>query len=497
MAPDQETGDAEESLLERDTITEPAVEFVIGPETGFAEEGFPYIGSATAPIVVVEFSDFHCPYCRRHNQETFPQFRENFIDTGLVQYIAKDLPLESLHPQARKAHRAAWCVALQDTTAFWWMHSQLYATQAQHARAENTPAFFETLVATYNATLPEGQGLDIQAFMACQQDFQSEVDQQIDRAIAEARSLDITGTPTFLIYYRDDPDRVLPISGAYEYEVFEDVANHLDQYLDRMEEEAAAPVELPYWISEEGLMPAQMWKVAPETGSEDTKGNWEGVTRAQDHFKGSPVAQVLVFEFSDFQCPYCQRHQETTQPALDEAYVNTGKIMWIYKHFPLAIHDYAPDAAEAAMCAGEQGQFWAMHDRLFVNPDAWAHADFLGVFLDFGRDLTAEATIANRHEVRIPSPLTDNPADWELSAMTTFDLDQFETCLADNDYQALINRSMEDVSGVVRGTPTFLVWHRRYGLLTQPLVGTLSEEDFVSIFDQIFEQLAELEGSDP
>lgn len=465
--------------------------------TGFTEDGFPYLGSPTAPIVVVEYSDFHCPYCQRHNQETFPQYRENFIRTGKVQYIVKDLPLESLHPQARSAHRAAWCAALQDTDAFWWMHSQLYATQAQHARAENPLAFFEALAVTYNDLPPAGQSLDIHAFMACQQDYRNEVNRHIDHAIEEAQDLGITGTPTFLIYYREDPDKVLPISGAYEYEVFEDVTNHLEPYLARMEEEAAAQGELPYWISEEGLLPERLWLEIPDSAPEGADLIWEGVTRAQDHFKGSPAAQVVVFEFSDFQCPYCRQHQENTQSALDAAYVRPGKIMWIYKHFPLDIHAYAPSAAEAALCAGEQGRFWAMHKRLFAYPDEWAHADYLATFLVYGQELAADATGADRMEVQVPSPMTADPAAWERTALPAFDVNQFETCLANNAYQQVIVQSMEDVSGVVQGTPTFLVWHRRYGLLTQPLVGSQPEEQFTSIFEQIFAQLAELEGTDP
>ncbi len=466
-------------------------------ETGFTEDDFLYIGSATAPIVVVEYSDFHCPYCQRHNQETLPRYRDHFIRTGQVQYITKDLPLEELHPQARHAHRAAWCAALQDSEAFWWMHSQLYATQAQHARTTDALAFFQALAVTYNDMLSAGQGLDVQAFMACQQDYHNEVNQHIDRSIEEARQLGITGTPTFLIYYREDPERVLIISGAYEYEVFEDVTNHLDTYLARMEEEASAQVELPFWITPEGLLPDQLWLAAQASVSTADSLHWEGVTRAQDHFKGSPLAQVVVFEFSDFQCPYCRQHQETTQPILDETYIQSGKIMWIYKHFPLHIHEYAPAAAEAALCAGEQGRFWAMHQELFVNPDEWTHPDHRDLFLAYGQALAENETETSRMAIQVPDPITLDPAAWERTAVPAFDVKRFEACLADNAYQEAIVRSMEDVSGIVQGTPTFLVWHRRYGLLTQPLVGSQSAQQFMGIFDQIFAQLAELEGTDP
>jgi hypothetical protein len=61
------------------------------------------------------------------------------------------------------------------------------------------------------------------------------------------------------------------------------------------------------------------------------------------------------------QCPFCQRHSLETQPVLDEQFVDTGKVLWIFKHFPLSIHPQAPAAGIAAECAADQGQFWEMH----------------------------------------------------------------------------------------------------------------------------------------
>ncbi len=469
-----------------------------GLATGFTAEGFPYMGSATAPIVVIEYSDFHCPYCQRHNQETLPLYLDHFVHTGLVQYVVKDLPLEELHPQARMAHRAAWCVALQDTDAFWWMHSQLYATQAQHARTPDTLAFFDALVLTYNEMRSEGQGLDMQAFSACQQNRHNEVDARIDRAMADAQQLGITGTPTFFFYYREEPDNALRISGTYEYEVFADVTHHLDQYLAEMAKEAVEPqVELPFWVSAEGLMPARLWRTVLHAEDDIDHPHWEGVTRAGDYFKGSPAAPVVVFEFSDFQCPYCQQHQVMAQPTLDEAYVDKGQVMWVYKHFPLmTLHAYAAQAAEAALCAGEQGHFGTLHTWLFTHMDTWAHADYRAAFQAYGQQLAATAPV-DRIEVQVPQSLTAvPPEDWVSTLLLPFDPDLFMACLDDNEYRPTIVQSMQDVSGVVQGTPTFLIWHRRYGLLTQPLTGSLPVEQFIGLFDQIFAQLAELEGRD-
>jgi protein-disulfide isomerase len=84
---------------------------------------------------------------------------------------------------------------------------------------------------------------------------------------------------------------------------------------------------------------------------------------------GSPVlgkesAPIAVVEFSDFQCPFCDRGGKTVKE-LQEKYPNDVKV--IFKHYPLPFHKQAPDASKAAIAAGEQGKFWEMHDWLFEN----------------------------------------------------------------------------------------------------------------------------------
>ena len=89
--------------------------------------------------------------------------------------------------------------------------------------------------------------------------------------------------------------------------------------------------------------------------------------------KGSPTAPVTVYEMSDFQCPYCRRFALSTFPALDSAYVATGKVRWVFINFPLtSIHDNALAAAEVALCAAQQNAFWRVHDLLYAHQDTWA-----------------------------------------------------------------------------------------------------------------------------
>jgi protein-disulfide isomerase len=100
--------------------------------------------------------------------------------------------------------------------------------------------------------------------------------------------------------------------------------------------------------------------------------------------KGSATAALSMIEFSDYQCPYCGRHTKDVNPQLQKDYVDTGKVRYVFFDMPLEqIHKSAFKAAEAAHCAGEQGKYWEMHDRLFANQqklEPWAdHAKALGL----------------------------------------------------------------------------------------------------------------------
>ena len=87
--------------------------------------------------------------------------------------------------------------------------------------------------------------------------------------------------------------------------------------------------------------------------------------------KGAPTARVAVIEFSDFECPFCGRHAINTLPALTKEYIDTGKVRYVFRNLPLeSIHPSALRAAFAAECAGEQGKYWQLHDRMFASQRA-------------------------------------------------------------------------------------------------------------------------------
>jgi len=82
---------------------------------------------------------------------------------------------------------------------------------------------------------------------------------------------------------------------------------------------------------------------------------------------GNANAKVTVIEFSDFQCPFCRKFWEDTFHQLKKDYIDTGKIKFVYRDFPLPFHPAAQPSAEAAECAHEQGKFWEYHDKMFTE----------------------------------------------------------------------------------------------------------------------------------
>lgn len=160
------------------------------------------LGNPDAPVTIVEFSDYQCPFCARHFQETWPQLQGEFVNTGRVRYVFKDFPLTGIHPQAPKAHEAARCAGEQD--AYWTMHDRLFAGQSEWAGRSNHVDVFKR----YAAEL----GLDTAAFDACLDS--GRWTSAVNTDLAEGISLGAKGTPTFFI-------NGYPLVGAQPYETFQ------------------------------------------------------------------------------------------------------------------------------------------------------------------------------------------------------------------------------------------------------------------------------------
>jgi protein-disulfide isomerase len=106
---------------------------------------------------------------------------------------------------------------------------------------------------------------------------------------------------------------------------------------------------------------------APQQGGEQITKAKVGIEGA--YTMGSKDAPLTMVEFTDFQCPFCERFHVSTFAELKRDYIDTGKLRFVSRDLPLDFHPNAMQAAEAARCAGEQGQFWAMRDRMNSNPE--------------------------------------------------------------------------------------------------------------------------------
>ncbi len=169
----------------------------------------PFKGDPNAPVTVVEFSDFQCPFCSRFYQQTLPLIQENYIDTGKIKFVYRDLPLDSLHPNARLTHIAAECADEQEK--FWQYHDVLFEKQSQWQRLSSTDL---PITLTQFAT---DLGLQSASFETCLES--EEMADEVKKDVADATKYGSTGTPTFFI--GTEEDGFIKLVGAQPYAAFE------------------------------------------------------------------------------------------------------------------------------------------------------------------------------------------------------------------------------------------------------------------------------------
>lgn len=162
---------------------------------GFTVAGDEFYGSPDAPLVVVEFSDFQCPFCRRHTLNTQPVLDAGFIEPGDVMWVFKHFPVQSTHPYAFSAGIAAECAARQE--AFWDFHHRLFEEMEEWTRPENSDYFIG---------LAGEMGLDTDAFATCL--TEDEPAQAVQSDLQEGSAF-VRGTPTFVVLYNGQ-GRLIP-----------------------------------------------------------------------------------------------------------------------------------------------------------------------------------------------------------------------------------------------------------------------------------------------
>jgi protein-disulfide isomerase len=151
------------------------------------------------------------------------------------------------------------------------------------------------------------------------------------------------------------------------------------------------------------------------------------------YIKGSSNAPIEITEFADYQCPFCQTFATLQMPTIEDRLIQSGRLRWRYRDFPLQQHPFARLAAHSAACADEQGKYWEQHQRIYESQSEWAAA----------RDAV---------------PLFRNYAK-----ASGLDLGRYDACMKAGRFAGRIQASYnEGVQLGVSSTPTLLVGNRLY-----------------------------------
>jgi protein-disulfide isomerase len=177
--------------------------------------GAPALGEAGAVVTIIEFTDYQCPFCRRHSAQTVPQLVKDYVETGKLRYVMREFPLASIHPQATKAAEAALCAG--DQGKYWDMHDAFFANPRKLA--------LKDLKAH-----AEGFGLDMKDFSECLDD--GKYAQRVQKDLADGAKAGVRGTPTFFLGLTDptDPTKIRAtktLRGAQSYAAFKQIIDAL------------------------------------------------------------------------------------------------------------------------------------------------------------------------------------------------------------------------------------------------------------------------------
>ncbi len=161
-----------------------------------------------------------------------------------------------------------------------------------------------------------------------------------------------------------------------------------------------------------------------------TVGEKINVSVDDDPFMGNEKAKVTIVEFSDFQCPFCRTFWSGAFQQIKKEYVDTGKVKFVYRDFPLSFHPAAIPAAQATQCARDQGKFWEMHDKIFSEQEKQGQGT-----IQFG--------------------LSDIK---KWASQINLNMNAFNQCLDSGKYKSEVEKDIADGSTYgVSGTPTLYI----------------------------------------
>jgi protein-disulfide isomerase len=295
-----------------------------------------YRGKGTWPakVVIVEYSDFECPFCSRGAKTVEDIMKNHGKD---VYFIYKHNPL-GFHPNAEPAARACEAAGMQGK--FFEMHDKMFAD-------------YKNLTQPNFEKWAKELGLNVAKF---KKDMDSKKVKDIIKAdVAESAKVGARGTPNFFV-------NGIPVRGALPYERFKPTIEAELKKADALLKKGVKLKDIYAEVMKEAGKPAPNFKLPSAPAK--PKGPVVIDDHPEDMAFGPKSAKVTIYEFSDFQCPFCSKGADTIT-ALKKEYGN--KIRVVFKNLPLGFHQHAELAARAAHAAGKQGKFWQMHDKLFEN----------------------------------------------------------------------------------------------------------------------------------
>ena len=339
---------ADDMVAEEETAVQPVKSDADSSNTAVATTGlYPVgtegrrvsaIGDPNAPVIMVEYSDYQCPFCRRHFQEVMPQIKADFVDTGRVYYVFKDFPIASLHPLAYRLHEAALCAGDSGGVDVYWQIHDRYFANAEAFQQNSEENMDAIILAEFRE-----MGLPMAEIEGCLEDGSYAI--EVQSYIQEGQGLGVRGTPNFFI-------NGTQLVGAQPYAVFKQA---IEQAEGGQPAVAAQPAAQP---------------AAPAAGPTPVS-----IPPREATAMGDPNAPVTIIEYSDYQCPFCRRHVVETMPQIKANFIDTGRVYYVFKDFPIAsLHPLAYRQHEAALCvadAADADAYWQAHDLFFEKVETF------------------------------------------------------------------------------------------------------------------------------
>jgi protein-disulfide isomerase len=310
----------------------------------------PSRGPVDAPVTIVMFSDFECPYCA-DALATIAELEREYV--GEIRFVYKALPLDT-HANAMLAALVGH--AAQRQGKFWPFHDRLFSG----AQID------EATILRY----AEESGLDLQQVAREVEELTAAP--QIRSDLRTAKRLQLGSTPVFFIN-----GRILP--GARPKHIFRQIIDQELELAEKLGKAGIPDADLYAHVTQWGYTAIQFADARPEL-DEDTV---YPVTIGDSPTRGPADAPITIVAFSDFQCPFCARG-DATMRQLQARYGD--QIRFVFKHFPLPGHPRGALASRATFAAAKAGKFWEFHDAVFDLGSRYTGEDLLAIGVSLGID---------------------------------------------------------------------------------------------------------------